>query len=127
MTMPSADTDFDDWVIETYADAGSFTMLFILVAITETKVELLRSAYLHVVGDELRWPEMTGVFKGAGVNWSGAVFYRAGREGLVEDREAKSRLASLVRKLDEDRSLIRDGEFFNKDGLRLMIEEIKPH
>ncbi|WJH37852.1 hypothetical protein N7E02_03500 (plasmid) [Aliirhizobium terrae] len=124
---PPADNDFDDWVIETYADAGSFTMLFILVAITETKVELLRSAYLHVVGDELRWPEMKNVFKGAGVNWSGAVFYRAGREGLVEDGQAKSRLATLVRKLDEDRSLIRDGEFFNADGLRLTIEEIKPH
>lgn len=127
MSNPGADTDFDDWVINTYAEAGSFTMLFILVAISETKVELLRSAYLHVVGDELRWPEMTRIFRGAGVNWSGVVFYRAGREGLVEDGEAKSRLSSLLRKLDEDRSLIRDGEFFNEDGLRLMIEEIKPH
>ncbi len=127
MSSAPADSDFDDWVIDTYAETGSFTMLFILVSITEIKVELLRSAYLHVVGDELRWPDMTSLFKGAGVNWSGAVFYRAGREGLVEDREAKVRLASLVRKLEEDRSLIRDGEFFNKDGLRLMIEEIKPH
>ncbi len=127
MSNPSADTDFDDWVIATYAETGSFTMLFVLVAITETKVELLRSAYLHVVGDELRWPEMVKLFSGAGVNWSGVVFYRAGREGLVEDKDAKARLASLVRKLDEDRSLIRDGEFFNEDGLRLMIEELKPH
>jgi hypothetical protein len=127
MSSAPADSDFDDWVIDTYAETGSFTMLFILVSITEIKVELLRSAYLHVVGHELRWPDMTSLFKGAGVNWSGAVFYRAGREGLVEDREAKVRLASLVRKLEEDRSLIRDGEFFNKDGLRLMIEEIKPH
>lgn len=127
MSNPATETDFDDWVIDTYADAGSFTMLFILVSISETKVELLRSAYLHVVGDELRWPDMTKLFAGAGVNWSGVVFYRAGREGLVEDSQAKARLASLVRKLDEDRSLIRDGEFFNKDGLRLMIEEIKPH
>ncbi len=127
MSNPATETDFDDWVIDTYADAGSFTMLFILVSISETKVELLRSAYLHVVGDELRWPDMVKVFKGAGVNWSGVVFYRAGREGLVEDSQAKARLASLVRKLDEDRSLIRDGEFFNEDGLRLMIEEIKPH
>ena len=127
MSNPSADSDFDDWVIDTYAEAGSFTMLFVLVAITETKVELLRSAYLHVVGDELRWPDMVKVFKGAGINWSGVVFYRADREGLVEDSQAKARLASLVRKLDEDRSLIRDGEFFNEDGLRLMIEEIKPH
>lgn len=127
MSNPAADTDFDDWVIDTYSDAGSFTMLFILVSISETKVELLRSAYLHVVGDELRWPDMAKLFASAGVNWSGVVFYRAGREGLVEDKEAKARLSSLVRKLEEDRSLIRDGEFFNADGLRLMIEEIKPH
>lgn len=127
MSSPPADSDFDDWVIDTYAETGSFTMLFILVSIRETKVELLRSAYLHVVGDELRWPDMTNLFRGAGVNWSGAVFYRAGREGLVDDPEAKARLASLGRKLEEDRSLIRDGEFFNEDGLRLMIDEIKTH
>jgi hypothetical protein len=120
-------TDFDDWIVSTFDDAGSFTMLFVLVSIKERSVELLRSAYLHVVGDELRWPEMTKVFSGAGVNWSGAVFYRAGREGLVEDGEAKARLNALVRKLHEDRSLIRDGEFFNRDGLRLQIEELKPH
>ncbi|TWF52279.1 hypothetical protein [Neorhizobium alkalisoli] len=121
------DTDFDDWVVATYEDVGSFTMLFVLVSIGETKVEMLRSAYLHVVGDELRWPDMVALFAGARVPWSGAVFYRAGREGLVEDGEAKARLAALVRKLHEDRSLIRDGEFFNADGLRLSIEEIRPH
>ena len=121
------DTDFDDWVVSTYDDTGSFTMLFVLVSIGETRVELLRSAYLHVIGDELRWPDMVQTFAGAGVEWSGVVFYRAGREGLVEDQEAKARLGALVRKLHEDRSLIRDGEFFNAEGLRLSIEEIKPH
>jgi len=126
MTAP-AETDFDDWLIATFGEAGSFTMLFVLVEITETKVELLRSAYLHVVGDETRWPDMVRIFSGAGIAWSGAVFYRAGREGLVEDATAKARLASLMRNLHEDRSLIREGEFFNADGLRLRIEELKPH
>ena len=32
-----------------------------------------------------------------------------------------------VRKLHEDRSLMREGEFFNRDGLRLAIEEIRRH
>ena len=82
MTAP-AETDFDDWLIETFAEAGSFTMLFVLVRITERTVEPLRSAWLHVVGDETRWPDMVALFAGAGVDWSGAVFYRAGREGLV--------------------------------------------
>ncbi|MCC2612621.1 hypothetical protein ABK249_21285 [Neorhizobium sp. Rsf11] len=127
MILKSQETDFDDWVVATYGEVGSFTMLFVLVRVGETSVDLLRSAYLHVVGDELRWPDMVQLFSSAGVEWSGAVFYRAGREGLVEDREAKARLSSLVRKLNEDRSLIRDGEFFNTDGLRLTIEEIQPH
>ncbi|KGD87303.1 hypothetical protein [Rhizobium sp. YS-1r] len=127
MILKSQETDFDDWVVATYGEVGSFTMLFVLVRVGETSVDLLRSAYLHVVGDELRWPDMVQLFGSAGVEWSGAVFYRAGREGLVEDREAKPRLSSLVRKLNEDRSLIRDGEFFNADGLRLTIEEIQPH
>ncbi|WP_416798135.1 hypothetical protein [Ciceribacter azotifigens] len=119
------ETDFDDWVVTTYGETGPFTMLFVLVRIGERQVDLLRSAYLHVVGDELRWPEMLGLFAGAGVDWSAVVFFRADQEGLVEDADARSRLASLVRKLHEDRSLIREGEFFNEDGLRLTIEEVR--
>ncbi|TXI08543.1 MAG: hypothetical protein E6Q76_07085 [Rhizobium sp.] len=111
----------------TFAETGPFTMLFVLLRLEGTSIGLLRSAYLHVVGDELRWPDMLHLFRGADVHWSGVVFFRAGREGLVDDPQAKARLSALVRKLHEDRLLIRDGEFFNPDGLRLALEEIKPH
>lgn len=121
------DTDFDEWLVETFDAIGPFTILFVLVEIGETSVGLQRSAFLHVIGDEMRWPEMAGLLAGAKVPWSGVVFFRAGREGLVEDDEARNRLASLVRKLHEDRTLIREGEFFNRDGLRLAIEEIRRH
>ncbi|GHD05491.1 hypothetical protein ACFOEZ_01705 [Tianweitania populi] len=127
MTDKTLDTDFDDWITATFRETGSFTMIFVLVRIGENNVDLLRSAYLHVIGDELRWPDMLKVFEGAGVQWSGAVFFRAGREGIVRDEEAKARLGSLIRKLHEDRSIIRDGEFFNADGLRLAIEEVSLH
>jgi hypothetical protein len=121
MTTP-ASTDFDDWLIATYDEVGSFTMLFVLLRVAESTVEPLRSAYLHVVGDETRWPEMITLFAGARVTWDAVAFFRAGREGLVEDREAKSRLAALTRKLYEDRGLIREGEFFNAEGLRLRLD-----
>jgi hypothetical protein len=127
LAAKSHDTDFDDWIVSTFREAGSFTMLFVLVRIGENSVDLLRSAYLHVIGDELRWPDMVKVLEGAGVQWSGAVFFRAGREGVVRDEEAKARLGSLIRKLHEDRSIIGDGEFFSADGLRMAIEEIKVH
>ena len=117
-------TDFDDWLIRTYARVGAFTMLVILVDIGEISVAPMRSAHLHVVGDEIRWPEMVRLFDGAGVSWNGAVFFQADRDGLVLDDEAKRRLASLVRHVNEDRKILNDGEFFNADGLRLRLDEI---
>ncbi|MBS7813010.1 hypothetical protein [Roseococcus pinisoli] len=122
---PDIDTDFDEWLTATHREAGDFTVLFVLVEIGETSVTPLRGAWLHVMGDETRWPEMARLFAGAGVSWSGVVFWRAGREGLVPDSEARSRLGALTRKLHEDRRLIRDGEFFNSKGLRLLLEETK--
>ena len=127
MIASANETDFDDWILSAFAETGPFTMLFVLLRVEGIRIDLLRSAYLHVVGDELRWPDMVHLFGGAGVDWSGVVFFRAGREGLVDDPQAKARLSSLVRKLHEDRLLIRDGEFFNCAGLRLAVEEIKPH
>jgi hypothetical protein len=126
MTVP-IETDFDEWLAATHADTGDFTVLFVLMAIGETSVTPLRSAWLHVVGDETRWAEMVTLFAGAGVDWSGVVFWRAGREGLVPDAEARSRLNALTHKLREDRTLIRDGDFFNAEGLRLELEEMKPN
>lgn len=124
---PPIETDFDEWLTTTHREVGDFTVLFVLVEIGETSVVPLRSAWLHVVGDETRWPEMVTLFAGAGVHWSGVVFWRAGREGLVPDAEARARLNALTRKLNEDRTLIRDGDFFNADGLRLQLQEMKPH
>ncbi len=120
-------TDFDEWVSRAHRQSGDFTMLFVLLGITDTTAEPLRWAWLHVVGDETRWPDMVQVFAGAGVAWSGAVFFRAGREGLVHDAEARARVGALARKMHEDRTLIRDGEFFNADGLRLRLDERTPH
>ncbi|MFC3127653.1 hypothetical protein ACFOD4_21530 [Pseudoroseomonas globiformis] len=120
-------TDFDEWLTAAHAESGDFTMLFVLLRITDHTAEPLRAAWVHVMGDETRWPEMVRLFAGAGVQWSAAVFFRAGREGLVDDQLARSRLSALTRKLHEDRSLIRQGEFFNVDGLRLSLEERLPH
>jgi hypothetical protein len=125
--MSAIETDFDEWLAAAHREAGDFTVLFVLVEIGGTSVVPLRSAWLHVVGDETRWPEMVALFAGAGVPWSGVVFWRAGREGLVPDADARARLAALMQKLHEDRSLIRDGDFFNADGLRLRLEERKPN
>jgi hypothetical protein len=123
MSCPAL-TDFDDWLIRTYARVGAFTVLVILVDIGEISVTPLRSTHLHVVGDEIRWSEMARMFDRAGVSWNGAAFFQADRDGLVMDDEAKRRLGSLVRHVNEDRKILNDGEFFDPNGLRLKLEEI---
>src|ERR1700678_3480224 len=76
-------SDFDDWLVETFARVGAFTMLIVLVEIGESSVALLRSSYLHVIGDETRWPDMARLFGGSGAAWNGAAFLQADRIGVV--------------------------------------------
>ena len=123
--MTDCDTDFDDWIVAEHGRRGDFTMLFVLVAIrAETgAVDIPRGAWLHVVGPDLRWPEMAAILANAGADWSGAAFFAAGAEGLVPDPTARERLAALGRALHEDRRLIRKGAFFNQAGLALRLDD----
>jgi hypothetical protein len=124
---PECTTDFDDWLVETFARVGSFTMLVVLVDIAETTVSPLASSYLHIIGDETRWTEMVALLGGAGAAWNGACFFQADRAGLVDDNTAKQRLRSLAHHLQGDRSLLAHSEFFNAQGLRMKIEEERKH
>ena len=119
-------TDFDEWLVETFARVGPFTMLIVLVEIGDTSARPLRSSYLHVIGDETRWPDIVELLADAGAAWNGAAFFQADRAGLVRDPVAQYRLQSLMRHLESDRSLLRHAEFFDGRGLRLKIEEIVP-
>jgi hypothetical protein len=120
-------TDFDEWMERTFRGAGSFTMLIVLVGIGETSVTPLRSSYLHVIGDEARWPDMARLFDASGANWDAVAMFQADRGGLVADPIAKRRLAELTRHIERDRAIINEGEFFDKRGLRLKLEEIATH
>ncbi len=126
MTPPST-TDFDDWLVETFARVGSFTMLIVLVEIGETTVSLLASSYLHVIGNETRWTGMTELLAASGAAWNGAVFFQGDRAGLIDDATAQQRLSSLTRHLHGDRSILRHGEFFNAQGLRMRIAPTGAH
>jgi hypothetical protein len=103
-------TDFDDWLVRTFGEAGAFTVLIVLVEISANTVGLLRSSHLHVIGDETRWPDMVRLFDDSGADWNGAVFFQADVAGLIDDAL----------------SILNHGEFFDARGLRLKIEEIGP-
>lgn len=121
-----SDTDFDDWLRATWAETQGFTLLMVLIGLGEGRVDLLRSAYLHVIGDDLTWNEMVRHFDSSGEAWDAVAMFRAGREGLVADDVAKDRLEALMRAMNGDRTLIRDGEFYNRDGLMLRLDDAEP-
>jgi hypothetical protein len=125
--MDACVTDFDDWLVATFARAGAFTMLIGLVEIGAATVTPLSASYLHVVGDETRWPDMVALLAGAGTAWDGAAFFQADRAGLVADPIAAQRLAALGRAIVRDRSILNDGDFFDRSGLRLRLEQVAPH
>lgn len=120
------ETDFDEWLRNTYAETQGFTLLMVLVRADDGRIDLLRSAYLHVIGDELGWQEMAQHLDNSGTPWNAVAMFRAGREGLVADEIAKNRLDALMRAMNGDRTLIRDGEFYNRDGLKLRLDDAEP-
>jgi hypothetical protein len=120
------DTDFDDWLQATWAETQGFSLLIVLLGIGGDRIDLLKSAHLHVIGDDITWTQMAEYLDGSGASWDAVALFRAGREGLVADDIARDRLDRLVRALNGDRTLIRDSEFFNRDGLRLRLDDAEP-
>ena len=122
-----AQTDFDHWVADEYARTGDFTALVVLVMIGETKVTPLCSTYLNVIGNEIDWAEITVLFAGSGQDWRGASFFPviAANGGPLDNPTARLRLRELEARLDEDRLVLNEGQFFDKWGRRLKIEELQ--
>ena len=121
--MPA--TDFDRWLADEFAATGAFTALVVLVAINETKVLPLCSTYLNVIGTETDWSEIVVLFAGSGQNWDGASFFpvTAPDGGPLDNPTARSRLHELETRLDAHPLVLNEGNFFDKWGRRLKVEE----
>jgi hypothetical protein len=119
-------TDFDRWIADEYARTGAFTALVVLVDIGERKVTPLCSTYFNVIGDEVEWGEITVLFAGSGVDWDGASFFPVtSPAGLpLDNPTARLRLRELESRLDDDRLVLNEGQFFDKWGRRMKIEEV---
>jgi hypothetical protein len=120
-------TDFDRWVADEFAETGAFTALVILVEIAEPAVAPLCSTYFNVIGDEFDWGEITVLFAGSGRDWSGACFFpvTATDGGPLDNPTARLRLRELEARVDENRMTLNEGNFFDKWGRRLEIEEMQ--
>ncbi len=119
-------SDFDKWIVEEFAETGSFTAFAILVDITDSKVTPLCSTYFNVIGDEITWAEITIMFAGAGRDWNGASFFPTvgDNEGPLDNPTARLKLRNLEARIDDDRLVLNEGHFFDKWGRRLKVEEV---
>lgn len=117
---------FDAWLSGEYRRRGDFTMLVVLVAIDGTKIDLLRSTYLNVIGDETRWIELRDLLSGSGPSWNGAAFFALSPffAGPVSNDVARQELRALEGRLREDRRVLNEGHFFDRKGRRLKVDEL---
>ena len=77
-----------------------FTALIILVKITKKTVAPLCSSYVHVIGDELDWGQVTTMLAGSGMKWDGAAFFpkRDQRDnGPLDTPAARQALINAIR------------------------------
>ena len=108
------------------AEHGKFTALVILAQIAERSVTPLCSTYLHVIGDEVDWDDITRMFASSGQNWDGAAFFptKSRNGGPIDNPTARLRLAELEAKVTEDRMILNEGHFFDGLGRRIKIEPV---
>jgi hypothetical protein len=122
-------TDFDHWLATEYAngDPRGFTALAILVKIKKKDVEPLCSTYMHVIGTEADWSDITTMFAGSGMRWDAAVFFpvRDSRHGgPLDNPTARLHLQFQETRITQDRLAINQGHFFDAWGRRLKVEEV---
>ncbi len=121
-------TDFEEWLRRAFATQGCFTTLVVLVWIGETRVGTLASTYFNIIGDDTNWSEIVALFDGAGQDWNGAAFFPVfDAKGLLERAKAHSCLRQIEERVRVDRLVLNEGEFFDKLGRRLKIDEVTSH
>jgi hypothetical protein len=122
----SDQTQFESWLTEHFATVGEFTALAVLVAIDGVRVDPLCSTYFNVIGDDVAWSDIVVMFAGSGADWNGAAFFpvTAPGGGPLDNPTARVRLRELEGRLDDDRLVLNEGEFFDKWGRRMRIDEV---
>jgi hypothetical protein len=119
---------FDDWIVNEYRRTDGFTALVVLIAAGNLEVVPLRSTFMHVIGEELNWLELSKLLHGSGVAWNSVLIMSVADTagGPIADIAAREALRSLEKRVIEDRTVINEGHFFDEWGRRMKIKEAQP-
>jgi hypothetical protein len=119
-------TEFDGWIVAEFATRGSFTALVVLVEIGDRSVTPLASTYLNVMGTEVDWLEIRSLFAGPGIAWDGASFFpaTAPEGGPLDNKAARAMLRDIEARVKAELLTLNEGFFFDRNGRRMMVEEI---
>lgn len=121
--MSNSDTDFERWLTTSYAATEGFTALILLVAM-RGQVDMLSCSYLHVIGDEIGWPEMKALIDQSRQPWDAvAMFAEADPAGgPLPDMLAAPKLQEKIDAVTADRMVLNDAGFFDKMGRAIRID-----
>lgn len=121
-------SSFDEWVAEEFHRSRGFTALVVLMKFDNMTVLPLRSTFMHIVGTEISWSQLSALLSSSGVHWDAVLFdtLTADDGGPVEDYAARLALRTLEKRVVEDRLVINEGHFFDQWGRRMIIEEMQP-
>jgi hypothetical protein len=118
--------EFNEWIVGEFGERGAFTALVVLVEIGGQSVTPLTSTYLNVIGADIDWLDILALFAGAGVCWDGASFFPvvAPEGGPLDDQAARVGLRAIEARVKAERLALNEGFFFDRQGRRMMVEEI---
>ena len=111
----------------TSGDPKGFTAFVILMKIKKKDVEPMCSTYVHVIGNEFDWGEITVLLAGSGMSWDAAAFFPkrdVRSKGPLDNPAARLLLLDQEEKVKEDRLAINAGHFFDTWGRRMRIDEV---
>lgn len=120
-------TEFDAWFTAKYAETQGFTALVLLIVLAGSKVNAVSCSYVHVVGDELDWRQMRGLFDRSGRTWDAVAIYAEASPGggPLIDLVAQARLQERITEVMADRMRLNESGFFDKKGRRIRIDPIE--
>lgn len=120
-------TDFDRWITARFAEGGPFTMLMLLIAMPDTRVDMIACTFLHVIGDETRWPDMRQMLDQSRKPWDGIALFaeRPPGGGPLIDVVASARLQSRIDEVTVDRMVLNDAGFFDRKGRAIRIDPVQ--